>query len=219
MQGASKFWTFFDQEAAPQLARRESPFRKMFQFLDQFDRPVTIVETGCVRMAGNWQGDGQSTVLFDRYISLRDTDSIAYAVDIEEASVQQARALVSDRVKVTREDSVKFLTELVGRLSSEDKTIDLLYLDSFDLDWVHWYPSSIHHLKELCAAMRVIRKDTLVAVDDAPLEASFVPGPHNQAEFLQGPFVGGKGRLVAEFAAACGAQPHFASYQAGWTGF
>ena len=219
MTRASEFWTFFDREAAPQLARREPTFRQIFQYLDQFNHPVTIVETGCVRLAGNWAGDGQSTVLFDKYVCLRDEASVVYTVDIDEAATKQARALVSDRVKVTCADSVTFLTELVAKLSNEAKTVDLLYLDSFDVDWTHLYPSSIHHLKELCAAMRVIRKDTLVAVADCPLEASFVPGPQGQAEFVQGPFVGGKGRLVAEFAAACGAQPHFAAYQAGWTGF
>ncbi len=219
MQRTSEFWTFFDLEAAPQLARREPTFRQMFQFLDRIDHPVTIVETGCVRTAGNWLGDGQSTVLFDRYISSRDTDSIVYSVDINATSVAQARALVSDRVKLTCEDSVAFLTQLVGRLRSEGKTIDLLYLDSFDIDWLHWYPSAIHHLKELCAAMRAISRETLVAVDDCPLDASFVPHSDKPVEFVQGPFVGGKGRLVADFAAACGAQNRFAAYQAGWTGF
>lgn len=219
MQRASDFWTFYNQEAAPRLARREKTFRQIFEFLDRIDRPVTIVETGCARVAGNWEGDGQSTVLFDKYISHRDAGSLVYSVDISEHSVAQARALVSSRVNLTREDSVKFLTQLVERLTSEGKTIDLLYLDSFDLDWAHWYPSAIHHLKELCAAMRAITKETLVAVDDCPLEASFVPNDQNQIDLVLGPFVGGKGRLVADFATACGAKTQFASYQAGWTGF
>jgi len=219
MQHSSQFWTFFDKEAAPQLARRAETFRKIFEFLDKIDRPVTIVETGCARIAGNWEGDGQSTVLFDKYVSHKDASSIVYSVDISEESVAQARKLVSDRVKLTREDSVAFLTQLVERLSNEGKTIDLLYLDSFDVDWTHWYPSAIHHLKELCAAMRSIRKDTLVVVDDCPLEASFVPNAQNYSDIVVGPFIGGKGRLVAEFADACGAQNKFAAYQAGWTGF
>jgi len=219
MPSAPAFWTFFDKEAGPQLGRREKTFRHMFQFLDAINGPVTIVETGCARIADNWLGDGQSTVLFDRYVTHRDSTSIVHSVDISEDAVKQARALVSDRAKVTKEDSVVFLTQLAEQFAREGKTIDLLYLDSFDLDWVHWYPSAIHHLKELCATMRVIRKDTLVAVDDCPLEASFVPNLQNQAEIVQGPFVGGKGRLVAEFASGCGAKTVFASYQAAWTGF
>jgi hypothetical protein len=31
--------------------------------------------------------------------------------------------------------------------------------------------------------------------------------------------VGGKGRLVAEFAEACGAKLEFSDYQAAWSGF
>ncbi len=139
-------------------------------------------------------------------------------MDISEKAVAQARKLVSSRAKLTHEDSVAYLTQLVAKLSGEGKTIDLLYLDSFDVDWVYWQPSAIHHLKELCAAMRGIRKDTLVVVDDCPLEASYV-NTQSKTDFVAGPFVGGKGRLVADFAGACGAKLHFAAYQAGWTGF
>jgi hypothetical protein len=216
-QRSPEFWNYFNVEAAPRLALREKTFRKIFEFLDTFPHPVIFVETGCARIADNWQGDGQSTILFDKYIS--DPKSILYSVDINPASIANAKTFVSARVNFIQDDSVRFLVTLVGRLLSEGKTIHMLYLDSFDVDWVHWYPSAIHHLKELCAAMRGIRKDTLVAVDDCPLEGLFVPSLQNQIQFVHSPFVGGKGRLVAEFATAIGAKLEFAEYQAAWTGF
>jgi hypothetical protein len=43
------FWSWFDGIAGPQLAHRTEGFRKVFDHLDRFDRPVGIVETGCVR--------------------------------------------------------------------------------------------------------------------------------------------------------------------------
>jgi hypothetical protein len=61
------FWSWFDGIAGPQLAHRTEGFRKVFDYLDRFDRPVGIVETGCVRQQDNWEGDGQSTILFDKY--------------------------------------------------------------------------------------------------------------------------------------------------------
>jgi len=61
-----EFWQFFDA-IRPQLANRADTFGKCFEYLDRFDRPVGILETGCTRQAGNWAGDGGSTVLFDRY--------------------------------------------------------------------------------------------------------------------------------------------------------
>ena len=213
------FWTFFDGEAGPLLAHREKTFRHVFHYLDRLSGPLTIVETGCARRAGNWAGDGQSTVLFDRYISARDQQSSCRTVDISPVSVAECRQLVSSRVEVTQDDSVHYLQQLTVQLVAAKKTIDLLYLDSFDLDMVYWMPSAIHHLKELAAVMRCIGPQTLVVVDDCPLNANFITGENQQIHFVGNPSVGGKGRLIAEFAQACGAKVEFAEYQAGWTGF
>ena len=61
------FWAWFNSIAAPQLAKREVSFRKIFEYLDQIEGPLTIIETGCMRELGNWAGDGQSTSLWDKY--------------------------------------------------------------------------------------------------------------------------------------------------------
>ncbi len=218
MPNSADFWKFFN-EISSKLVLRERTFRAMFNYLDRMSHPVTIVETGCTRKGGDWEGDGQSTVLFDKYVSLRDKESVVYSVDIDPASVAEAKRLVSDRVQLTQEDGVRFLAQLTARLSQEGKTIDLLYLDSFDVDWEYWQKSAAHHIKELCAAIRGLRKDTLVVVDDSPLDGLFVTGANQQIQFTRHPLVGGKGRFVAEFAAMAGAKLEFASYQAGWTGF
>ena len=219
MPSSADFWNFFNREVGPKLVLRDRTFRQMFEYLDRFQRPVIIVETGCTRKAGDWEGDGQSTVQFDRYVSLRDQESVVYSVDIDPASVAAAKTLVGSRVQLTQDDGVKFLTQLTRRLVDEGKTIDLLYLDSFDVDWIYWQKSAAHHIKELCAAMRALRKDTLVVVDDSPLEALFMPNAEQQIQFTRQPLIGGKGRFVAEFAAMAGAKLEFAAYQAGWTGF
>jgi hypothetical protein len=214
-----EFWTFFNDKAAPKLVLRERTFRKIFEYLDAFAGPITIVETGCARLADNWAGDGQSTVLFDKYICGRDRQSECYSVDINPVSVSACKQLVSSRVNVTQDDSVHYLNVLVRKFSQTERRISFLYLDSFDLDKTYWYPSAIHHLKELTAVMRCIDEKTLVVVDDCPLNADFVPGEGNQISFVGPAAVGGKGRLVAEYAAAAGARTFFAEYQAGWVGF
>jgi hypothetical protein len=213
------FWDFFNNEAAPKLAQRESTFRKIFEYLDQFNGPITIVETGCARLAGNWAGDGQSTVLFDRYINARDEQSICYTVDISPISVEACMNLVSKRVKVTQDDSVHFLNELAKELQQNNQFASLIYLDSFDLDMTYWQPSAIHHLKELVALRLCINAKTLLVVDDCPLNANFLPTGYNQLQIFGHPSIGGKGRLVAEYAQAISAKVEFAEYQAGWTGF
>jgi hypothetical protein len=213
------FWEFFNDEAAVKLALREKTFRKIFEYLDSADGPITIVETGCARLADNWAGDGQSTVMFDKYICSRDHESECYTVDINPVSVSACKQLVGPRVTVTQDDSVHYLNALAMKFGQVEKRISFLYLDSFDLDKTYWYPSAIHHLKELTAVMRCIDAKTLVVVDDCPLNGDFVPGNGNQISFVGPASVGGKGRLVAEYAAAVGAQMLFAEYQAGWTGF
>jgi hypothetical protein len=212
------FWDYFDNFAAPKLSFRADTFRKMFEYLDSIEGPVTIVETGCVRTEGNW-GDGQSTVLFDKYISSRDSDSICYSVDINPRSVAECKKLVSNRIQVNQGNSIGYLHQLAKMLSEKKQFISLVYLDSYDIDWANWYPSASHHLKELTAILPCIDKATLVTVDDSPLSGHFILGSKNQIMFTQNPVISGKGRLVAEYAFQTGAKLVFSSYQAGWTGF
>lgn len=217
MDNSKDFWAYFEGEAVPRLGIRGPTFREMFKHLDLLEGPVAIVETGCARSVDNWWGDGLSTLLFDRYIASRADGSTCVSVDINDRAVANARQLAA-HVRVVQDDSVHFLSELADQFASEGRTIDLLYLDSFDLDKSYWQPSAIHHLKELTAVIRCLRNDTLVAVDDCPCTADFIPaGSDREHMFLNAPTVGGKGRLIAEYANAVGAHLRFAQYQAGWT--
>ena len=215
---ANEFWRFFNEVAAPQLAHREDTFRKIFQYLDTCPAPITIVETGCVRLAGNWSGDGQSTILFDKYVTARGSNSKVHSVDINAAHVDACRELVGPNVIVTVADSVAYLNVLTRQLKDHAVKINLLYLDSFDLDEVYWFASASHHLKELLSAWRSVDKETLVVVDDCPLNVKLVRPNANQYTVYGEPSVGGKGRLIAEFAHQVGVAPLFTGYQAGWVG-
>lgn len=212
------FWTWFDQEAAPKLAVREVSFRKAFTYLDAIrtTRPVTIVETGCTRAAGNWGGDGQSSVLFDRYLAGCPEGSSGHAVDIDPAATAECSRLVSDRITVHTGDSVPVLRQIARTLASQNRTIDLLYLDSFDVDWRHKVPSSAHHLKELVSIGGSLRPDTLVMVDDCPTEARMIANDGGGFSLISTPQIGGKGGMVAEYAAQVDATMLFTHYQAAW---
>jgi hypothetical protein len=216
---SNEFWSFYERVAAPQLAHREDTFRKIFQYLDNFPTPITIVETGCVRLEGNWAGDGQSTILFDKYVSSRGQSSIVYSVDINVEYVQLCRALVSGNVTMTAEDSVSYLNTLTGQFVERNVKVHLFYLDSFDLDPTYWFASACHHLKELVSAWRSIDRETLVVVDDCPLDVQLIQNKGGSFSCFGEPSVGGKGRLVAEYARQVGVEPIFRNYQAGWVGF
>jgi hypothetical protein len=205
-----EFWTFFDQIARPKLGMRADTFAAMFSYLDRFNRPVGIVETGCARKKDNWQGDGQSTLLFDKYTE-HHPGSFVHTVDIDKDATATCGAMVSSRVSVHTGDSVAFLKSL------DVSPIDLLYLDSFDLDMKYPLPSAIHHLKELVAIAPMISPETLVVVDDSPSALIGVPDGKGQFKRLR-QRIAGKGQLIAEYAEAIGVKPYFVGYQCGWLG-
>lgn len=205
------FWSWFE---TLDLGLRMISFRKIFQHLDSLPGAVVIVETGCARQKDNWSGDGQSTVLFDRYVNQRDSQSRVYSVDIDPAAVSMCQQLVSTRVNLSCMDSVKWLWNLSNQIADP---VALLYLDSYDVDFSYTWPAAAHHLKELTAAAKLISQETLVVVDDAPVAAWIIPQEHDKV-IWSSEAVGGKGRLVAEYADAVGAKKEFAYYQVGWTG-
>lgn len=219
MPKSAEFWSFFDGEAAPRLALRASTFRKMFEHMDRFDRPINIIETGCARTRDDWSGEGQSTILFDKYVHQHVAESRFHSVDINKSATDYARSFIGPRTHLINDDSLRYLAGLTADFLATGRTADLVYLDAHDLDWHYWYPSAAHHLMELCAVLRILRKDSLVVVDDCAISAHFVRGSNNSVNFTSPPVIGGKGRLVAEFAARVGAKVAFSDYQAGWTGF
>jgi hypothetical protein len=209
------FWTWFDSLAEPRLAHRTEGFRKIFAYLDRFDRPVGIIETGCLRQQDNWAGDGQSTILFDRYAESH-PGSAVFSVDRDPEAVALCRSLVGERVHIHVGDSLAYLKSLADHPPAGLEFLDLLYLDSFDVDFDDPVPSAIHHLKELLAVAPLVWSETLVVVDDSPWSYLGVPHAGNGVQAIRPPRISGKGQLIAEYADATGAERLFAEYQCGW---
>ena len=216
------FYNFFNS-IKDKLGIRKTSFSLIFEYLDKQQGPINIVETGCLRIKDNFQGDGQSTLLFDKYTLNRENGSKVYTVDINPNATKVCKSVVSENVEVHTGDSVKYLVELMDKLNRENKKVSLFYLDSFDVDWQSSDRSAAHHLKELTAIINYISEETMVVVDDAPI---FVPMKIENNKYhpiTEKPapraFVGGKGYLVNEFANTCGAKVYFSNYQTDWTGF
>lgn len=102
-----EFWQFFEAHAADSLEHRQATFRHAFEFLDRLDRPVFIVETGCVRKADHWL-DGQSTILFDKFVAAL-PGSVVHSVDLSPQATALCKTLVSPAIDVHTGDSVAFL--------------------------------------------------------------------------------------------------------------
>ena len=217
-----KFYDYFNS-IKEKLGIRKTSFSKIFEYLDKISGPIYIVETGCLRIKDNFSGDGQSTLLFDKYTQSREAGSKVYTVDIDPNATQVCKSIVSENVEINTGDSVKYLVELMSRMKNEDKKISLFYLDSFDVDWQSSGRSAAHHLKELTAIINFISEETLIVVDDAPI---FLPMKIENNRYFPiteipapRPFIGGKGYLVNEFANTYGAKVYFSNYQTAWTGF
>lgn len=211
------FWKYFNEEIYPQLGFRQSTFKKIFEYLDSLQRPVFIVETGCVRNVGTYQGEGQSTLMFDKFASAV-PGSVVYTVDIDPNATALCSTLVSPTVKVHTGDSVGFLRDVAINPPKQFPSVDLLYLDSYDVDFSNPHPSALHHIKELLAASPIVNDGTLVALDDSPSDAVLLINDTGTVSFFSKPVISGKGKYIAEYADSVNARLQFSGYQCGWLG-
>ena len=178
---------------------RASSFTIVFEELDKMKKTdYTIVETGCMRADHGdmaFGDDGASTYIFDDFINYYDGQVIS--VDICQDNVDHANKKTSDRTTAYCEDSVSFLWDMGLKTK-----IDFLYLDSYDIERDNPHPSQLHHVKELCAAIKHLRKGSIICVDD------------HDAFFTGGQI--GKGNYVKEFMEAIGAELLYEGYQIVW---
>jgi hypothetical protein len=145
-------------EMVMKTGKRMPSFSWMLQHLNKTTNPL-IIETGCARQEDNYDGDGMSTLIFDAYV--KEHGGEFHSIDINPLNTDFAKSKTSV-AKVHTSDSVKFLYEF----NQQNKKIDLLYLDSFDLDASNPHPSSLHHIFELTAIMPSLKEDTMICVDD-----------------------------------------------------
>ena len=182
----------FDKEFAPKLAGRAKTFRKIFEELERKNKSFySIVETGCVRTTNGYVGDGMSTVLFDAFVGFH--KGTVASVDVNKTHCELANDLTSNKTTVTCSDSIKFL----DNYSPADK-IDLLYLDSFDIDFNNPHVSAQHHLDEFNAIKENLVFGTLVVVDDHKSDKA------------------GKGMYIAKYMKGLNYKRFIDDYQIGW---
>lgn len=178
----------------PRLQARADTFRRIIEHIDACDYNNSwIVETGTARIKDNWEGDGQSTLIWD-WVCDRKKDFNALSIDITPEYVELAKAQTKN-VLYNCSDSLLALSKLDEEVV---RNIRVLYLDSFD-----WSPelamdSAFHHMCELATIWTKLSEGCLIVVDDR-----------------HGPFHG-KHIMVQMFMEKLGINPLFLDYQAGW---
>jgi hypothetical protein len=169
-------------------SRRWKAFTFIANDLIERNRPLYIVETGCARQLGNWEGDGLSTVLWDWLITRVGGRSVTY--EISQRNILEGRKMVS-KAEIIQCDSVVGL-----RTVETPGKIDLLYLDSYDL--TETIDSPLHHLAELASIYAALPSGCLIAIDDCVDESH------------------GKHRFVRDFLTRLGVEPEVRSYITVW---
>lgn len=199
----AKFTPIFNAEFRDKLLQpaganpvrdRASSFGKIFEILDRYDkRDYFILETGTMRPDhGNlaFGDDGCSTVILDRFMDVMGTPhgddwhqrtGSFVSIDISEINCKHAEANTRF-AEVVCSDSVP----VINRFPESIKW-DLIYLDSFDVLRDNPHPSALHHLMELCAVMKNVRRGgnngTIVCIDDA--DAFFDGGKTGKAMYVR----------------------------------
>ena len=188
----------FETEFMPRLGRRRNGFKILFEHLRRRaarKRRLVLVETGCLRLRGGrlpWAECGCSSILFDRFAGELGARARFISIDHDKKNCALTRRHCP-RASVICGDSVKTLYCLRGKIGR----IDLLYLDSCDLNWRNPHASALHHLEELCAAAPMLESGAIVFVDD------------NSAGI-------GKGMYVQDFMKKAGARQICDEYQIGF---
>lgn len=188
------------------LGHRIQGFDYIFKYFNEVNNPL-IVETGCARQMDNYGGDGQSSLLFDKYV--KQYGGEFHTIDISEESTDYCKSrMTSNKSTVYTNDSITQLKTLNNTFQKEGKQIDFLYLDSFDAprdqpDVVH--QSALHHLYELLTIAPSLATGALIGVDD------------NWIEQVNGQSIlAGKGKFVFDYMKKSGRELCCDGYQLFW---
>lgn len=137
---------------------------KALESLNGIKSPV-IVETGTSASGTD------SSRLFASYAKL--FGGIFFSVDISPAPSERLRHFKNKKSQFFVQDSVDFLVNF-REITSKD-AINLVYLDSWDVDWGNPEPSAIHGLKEFYAANRLLGLNSYILIDDTPIDITWIP--------------------------------------------
>ena len=136
------------------LGQRADAFRTLGELLPE---GFLLVETGTIRKIDNWEGDGQSTIAWSTFAATK--SGTVVTIDIDPVGADLVARLELPHVIAHTGDSLRVLPTLTG-------VVDLLYLDSFDVNFSDPEPAAAHHLAELDAAWHLLASGSVVAVDD-----------------------------------------------------
>jgi hypothetical protein len=150
----SNTYTMFSNVGKP-MHLNYLTFKELFKNMNNRS-DLVILESG-ISSAGTY-----STYLFNEYIKkyggrFWSVDTNQYLVDVHKGNMCPGTTLICN-------DSVAFFKYWV----KQNDKVDVIYLDSYDLDWYNPQPAAMHGLNEYLALLPVFKPQTLLLIDDTP---------------------------------------------------
>lgn len=130
-------------------------FRELFKQINN-RKDLIILESGIASAGTN------STYLFNEYI--KKYGGKFWSVDINKDLVDIHKGNMCPSTTLICDDSIHFFKEWCNQY----KNADVIYLDSWDLDWYNPHPAAIHGLNEYLSLLPIYNKNTLLLIDDTP---------------------------------------------------
>ena len=159
------------------------------------EKPARILETGSSAWGAN------SSMLFDLYVS--NFGGSFNSVDIRIGPAINLSKKCSNLSNFWCDDSANWLSNLVNKSFGE---INLVYLDSWDLDPKKPIQSALHGLNEFLTLLPLLKKGCLVLIDDTPVNkehALRVQGDNWANQWIESKkkygFPPGKGSLIKQY--------------------
>ncbi len=167
-----KYLSYFDKTykekltAHPIFADRYKGFRKILEtLLDKKKSNFYIIETGTLRKRDQWT-DGQSSLLFFEFVSF--FGGTLLSIDTDKNALETCESVLKNAVGFKKAKFIPVCGNSIAELEKINKSVDLLYLDSYDFDDLNPLPGMLHPLKEFASAARIRARNPhlLVAIDD-----------------------------------------------------
>jgi hypothetical protein len=141
-------------------------FKQLFKEMEGLKNPY-ILESGISSHGTN------STYLFNEYV--RKYGGFFWSVDINKSLIEFHKGNMCPSTELICSDSVEFFK----KWSKTHDVANVIYLDSYDLDFYDPIPSGNHGLAEYKALKPVIKKDTLLLIDDTPINPYWLDTRNN----------------------------------------
>ena len=159
------------------------------------EKPARIIETG----SSSWGAN--SSMLFDLYVS--NFGGSFNSVDIRIEPAINLSNKCSNLSNFWCDDSANWLSKNINKNSEE---INLVYLDSWDLNPEEPIKSALHSLNEFLTLLPLLKKGCLVLIDDTPINeehALRVQGDTWSSQWVKSRkkygFPPGKGSLIKQY--------------------